>query len=268
MKIIKDIILKHFEYRRQVYKLAKTEFIKENSNSVLGSLWNIVRPLIMIFVYWFAIVVGFKAGDEVSEYPYFLWLLIGIVPWFYISDMLKTGTNCLRKNSYLVTKMKFPITLIPTFVNLSRLFTHLCLLGIAIIIYLLMGYKFSIYILQLPVYILLTFVFLNIWSYATAFISAFSKDIYNLVKSLITPLFWMSGIIWNIDKINLGWLNTILGINPIAYLVTGYRSCFLEGKWFFEEPIQLGIFLGIVIVLGIIGVVSHKKLRRDIPDVL
>ena len=128
LKILKQIIKDHIEYRKQIFKLAKADLAKTYRGSALGWSWAIVKPVVTIFVYWFAFSIGLRAGKSVNEYPFFLWLIAGLVPWFYMSDMITGGTNCIRKYSYLVTKMKFPVSTIPTFVSISNMIVNILLL--------------------------------------------------------------------------------------------------------------------------------------------
>ena len=90
--------------------------------------------------------------------------------------MLTKGTDSIRKYSYLVTKMKFPISTSPTFVNISNFIIHLLLMAIMILIFIFMGYPPSIYIVQLPLYMLFNFLFFNVFSLVSGLISAISKD--------------------------------------------------------------------------------------------
>lgn len=268
METLKRIISEHIEYRKQIFKLAKVGFRKENSNSLLGGLWNIVRPIIIILVYWFTFSIGLRSGGDVNGQPFFLWLLVGIIPWFYISEMLVTGAKSLTSNKHLITKMKFPLSIISTFTNITHFFTHLMLVGVIFVMYFIFKVPLTIYVLQLPIYILLTFIFLNLWSFFISTLVVFSKDLLHLIRSLITALFWLSGIIFNIDSIDIPLINAILDVNPITFLVNGYRNCFLNEVWFFEQPKQLAVFIVILIALSVLGLISYKKLRKEIPDVL
>lgn len=185
-----------------------------------------------------------------------------------MGDMITGGTNCIRKYSYLVTKMKFPVSTIPTFVSLSNLMTNLILLLIVIVIFTMFGYLPDIYMLQLPFYILLSFMFFTLWALFASFIGAISKDFVNLVKSFITAIFWLSGILWNADTITIPWLKTFLNLNPITFLVNGFRNCFINKIWFWEQPKRLLYFGIITLILLLLALWSYKKLRKDIADVL
>lgn len=201
-----EIIKDHILYRQQIFKLAKADLVKTYRGAALGWSWAIIKPAVTIFVYWFAFSIGLRAGKPVNGYPFFLWLISGLMSWFYMNDMLTQGTDSIRKYSYLVTKMKFPVSTIPTFVSISKLMIHLILLVITIIIFIAMGYPPDIYILQLPFFILLNFIFFTIFSLFSSLLSSMSKDFSNLVKSFITAIFWLSGILWNVNTLKIGWL--------------------------------------------------------------
>ena len=163
MKTLKKIINEHLDYKKQIFKLAKADLQKTYRGAALGWAWAIIKPAVTIFVYWFAFTIGLRAGKDVNGYPYFLWLISGVIPWFYMSEMITGGTDCIRRYSYLVTKMKFPVSTIPTFVNISKFIIHLMLIYITIVIFRIFGYTPDIYLLQIPFYMLLTFIFFNVW---------------------------------------------------------------------------------------------------------
>lgn len=185
-----------------------------------------------------------------------------------MSDMLTAGTDTIRKYSYLVTKMKFPVSTIPTFVSISKLMVHFILMIIMILIFVFMGYPPTVYILQLPFYILLMFIFFTIWSLFASLLSSMSKDFGNLVKSMVTAVFWLSGILWNPETIKIGWLKKLMMINPVTFLTNGFRNCFINQTWFFEQPKRLLYFCIITLILLIVTIWAYRKLRKEIPDVL
>lgn len=268
MNAINEIITEHIQWRHQILKLARADIVKTYSGAALGWAWAIIKPTITILVFWFAFSVGLRVSSDVEGYPFILWLIAGIVPWFYMSEMITQGAEAIRKYRYLVTKMKFPVSTIPTFVGLSKLVIHLFLLGIVLIIFALFGYLPDIYILQLPFYTLVMLLFFIEWSLFSSMLCSISQDFLNLVKSMVTPFFWLSGIMWDINDINVHWVKTILMFNPITYISTGYRNVFIYKTWFWEDPLSL-VYFGIVFLVMVIAALwSYKKLIKEIPDVL
>ena len=263
-----NIIKEHIQYRQQIFKLAKADLVKTYRGAALGWSWAIIKPAVTIFVYWFAFAIGLRAPSKMSGFPYFLWLIAGVVPWFYMSDMLTAGTDTIRRYSYLVTKMKFPVATIPTFVNLSKFIINFILIAIVVVIFIVMGYPPDIYLLQMPFYMLLMLIFFNIWSLFASLLSTMSKDFGNLVKSMVSAVFWLSGILWDPSTINIVWLKKLLMINPVTYLVTGFRNCFINKVWFWQQPKRLLYFVVITFALLVISIWTYKRLRKEIPDVL
>ena len=269
MKDLVEIIKDHFEYSQQIFKLAKADLVKTYRGAALGWSWAVIKPAVTIFVYWFAFTVGIRGeGKPINGFPYFLWLISGLIPWFYISDMLTQGTDSIRKYSYLVTKMKFPVSTIPTFVSISKMMIHLILLIVMIVIFIMMGYPPTMYLIQLPFYILCSFFFFTVFSLFSSLLSSVSKDFSNLVKSFITAVLWLSGILWNVNTVSQTWLKKLLMLNPVTYIVEGYRNCFINQVWFFEQPKRLMYFVIILLVLSVISLWTYHKLRKEIPDVL
>lgn len=266
--ILVDIIKDHIAYIQQIFKLAKADLVKTYRGAALGWAWAIIKPAVTIFVYWFAFEIGLRAGKDVNGFPFFLWLIAGVMPWFYMNDMLTAGTDTIRKYSYLVTKMKFPVSTIPTFVSISKFIVHLILITIMILIFILMGYTPNIYMIQLPFYMILMFIFFTIWSLFASLLSSMSKDFGNLVKSMVTAVFWLSGILWNPESIKIEWIKQILMINPVTFLTNGFRNCFINQVWFFEQPKRLLYFVILTIILLTLTIWAYKKLRKEIPDVL
>ena len=164
--------------------------------------------------------------------------------------------------------MKFPVSTIPTFVSISNMMINIILIVIVIAIFWIFGYVPDDYLLQLPFYLLLSFIFFTLWAFFASFIGAMSKDFVNLVKSFITAVFWLSGILWDADAITNPWLHRFLMLNPVTFLVTGVRNCFINKIWFWDQPKRLMYFIILTVVMLILGLWSYRRLRKEIPDVL
>lgn len=263
-----DILKEHFLYKSQIFALAKVDLCRTYKGAFLSWFWAIFKPAFAIFVYYFTFAIGLRASKDMFGYPYFLWLIAGVIPWFYINDILYQGSESIRKYSYLVTKIKFPTSTIPTFCSISKFTIHLILMAIAIIIFIFSGYPLDIYCLQLPFYMCLMFLFFTTFSLLLASLSAISKDFFNVVKSSVFALFWLSGVIWDPSSISNPIIKGILYFNPITYIVNGYRNCFIKKIWFFEEPLSLICFLTVFFIIFVLSIFVYKRVKKDIPDLL
>ena len=263
-----ELINEHIKNLPLLLTLTWTDLIKTYKNSKLGWLWAIIRPAFRIFVYYFMLAIGLKVSKDMFGYPYFLWLISGMIPWIYMNDVLYQGSESIRKYSYLVTKIKFPVSIIPTFSNISRFIVHIFLILITILIFIFSGYNLDIYMFQLPLYMLLTFLFFTILTQILAILSAVSKDFLNMIKSSVFAVFALSGIIWDCSNVDNSIINLLLRLNPITFLVNGYRNCFVKKIWFWEDTLSLIVFIIFLILLIIIAVACYKKFKKIIPDLL
>ena len=125
-----ELIRDHVRYRSQLFKLAKSDVIKKYRGAALGWSWAIIKPGTTLFVYWFAFAIGIRKGRMIDGYPFFLWMIAGFIPWFYIRDCLNVGSGAIRKYKYLVKKIKYPVGTIPTFVSLSNFYVNIATMEI------------------------------------------------------------------------------------------------------------------------------------------
>ena len=98
--------------------------------------------------------------------------------------------------------------------------------------------------------------------------AAFSKDFESMIVSVMSGVFWISGIIYNSYHLGNKTLERIMLFNPINFFANGYRKAFLSGEWFYENPVELYIFLGEFLLVFVLGLWNYKRLRKTLPDVL
>ena len=111
--------------RKLIIQLAKNDFKTKYAGSYFGIIWAFIQPIITIMIYVFVFGMGLKMTPKSTEYPFLLYLIAGIVPWFFFADAWINSTNCLIEYSYLVKKMVFKISILPIVKVISSLFVHL-----------------------------------------------------------------------------------------------------------------------------------------------
>jgi len=182
--------------------------------------------------------------------------------------MFTGGASCLRRYTYLITKIKYPITTIPTFINISNFLVHLMLVAFMILMFIAFGFMPDIYYLQLPVYMLMAFVFFNFWALFAGVLSAISRDFLNFVRSIVIGFLWLSGIFYDVHTISNDLIRNVMLFNPITVVVNGFRNCMVYKQWFWEAPVELRNYLIVTAVMFVLALWAYRKLRKDIPDVL
>lgn len=259
--------LKHiFTSKKLLFSLVKNDFKQQYLGSYLGFLWAFIQPVTMIFIMWFVFEIGFKT-KAVSTVPFILWLSCGIIPWYFFAEGVSSGTHSIVGSSYLVKKVSFRVSLLPLVKIIAAFYVHLFFIVLLIIIFLLYGYTPSIYWLQLPYYILCMFVLVLGISWLTSSINVFFKDISQFVAIVLQLMFWGTPIFWQINQIPIDY-QWILKLNPVFYIVEGYRNTFIDHVWFWETYKITPYFLLITLLLFILGAFTFKRLRPYFADVL
>ena len=106
------------------------------------------------------------------------------------------------------------------------------------------------------------------FSLVTSLLSAISKDFMNLMKTLSTPLFWLSGIIFNVFKLQVPIVQLILMFNPITFIVTMYRCAVYDKTWIWEKPEAVIGFVVVFAITLVVTLVIYRRTHEEVADVL
>ena len=267
IQTLQGIFRDNWIWRSQILRLAVTELQKQIRGAALGWIWLIVTPTVYVFVFWFALKLGLRGGSS-DEIPFLVWLTVGLVPWFFMSSMLTTGSNVYTRYSFLVNRMRFPIPVISSFFGAAEFLIFLISQIVVFVVIVLNKVPFTIYALQLPVLAILMYFFWVVWSMMTSPLSAISRDFHNLIKALATPLFWLSGIIFDVGKIDIAWLQIVMAFNPITFFVTSFRASLCDAYWVWEKPQLLLPFLAVFLIMFLLTIRVQNRLGPEVPDVL
>ena len=260
--------LELFQNRNLIFALAKNDFKTKYAGSYLGIVWAFIQPIVTVLVYWFVFQVGLKSPGS-TGFPFVLWMIAGLVPWFFFSDVLNAGTNALLEYSYLVKKVVFKISILPMVKEISALIVHLFFVAFMVFLYSCYGYFPDLYFLQLLYYSFCVFVFSLGICYATCAIVIFFRDLSQIISIVLQVGVWVTPIMWNIDQVSMpSFLLKLLKLNPFYYIVQGYRDSLINKVWFFEH-FDLTIYFWIVtLALFGIGTIIFKRLKVHFADVL
>lgn len=269
IRTLREIVTDNWEWRRQVGKLAVFDLVKRARGAVLGWAWFFIKPAIYVFCFWFALEIGLRGGSTAEGAPpYILWLMAGMIPWFFMQDMLGTGISALKRYSYLVNKIKFPLSAISGIYTSATLLLQLMLWVPLLIVYFICGMTLDPYLLQVPVLLALMFVFWDIFSIFCSQLSAISKDFENMMKALGTPFFWLSGVIFNVQNIPIDWIQTLLQFNPITFFVQAFRGALYDKTWIWDNPHACIGFAVVFLVTLVAALWIYKRFNKEVPDVL
>jgi len=225
-----------FKYRTIMKTLIIRDFKERYFNSFIGLPWAFVQPAMYVLVIWFAFTYGLRAGNTDSGFPFGAWLIVGMIPWLFISQTMIVSCMAIIEYAYLIKKTSFPVSLIPIIKIFSGMIVHFIIVT-CVAILLLFSYHIppSIYWIQIFYYLFAIVVLLTGIGLFVASVNVFVKDMAHIVNILVTILFWATPIIWPFTMLS-GNLRYIALLNPIFYITEGYRYTFLEQRWFFEFP--------------------------------
>ena len=253
--------------RKLIINLAKNDFKTKYAGSYLGIIWAFVNPIITIIVYWFVFEYGLRAGSPIKGVPYVLWLMAGLIPWFFYSDGINSATNSMYEYSYLVKKVVFKISILPIVKIISTLFIQLVFITFLFVVAFIYKMYPTVYMLQLFYYLFCLFFIILATSYITSSIILFFKDLGQLINIFLQIGIWATPIMWsyNIIPEKYQW---IVKLNPMLYIVEGYRDSFINNIWFWEKQIQTIYFWLISLSLFFMGAIIFKRLKPHFADVL
>ncbi|NUU60990.1 ABC transporter permease [Paenibacillus agri] len=260
------VIRSFLEHRQLVINLAKNDFKTKYASSYLGVLWGFISPLLTIVTYWFVFQVGLRSGD-VGNIPFIVWFIAGIIPWFFFSEALSSATNAFTEYNYLVKKVVFKIELLPLVKIFSAFFVHLFFIVFIFIIYGMYGFYPNLYNFQLIYYVFCMGLLVVALSFMTSAVVLFFKDLNQIIAVVLQMGFWFTPIGWSVSMLSDFWAR-IFKLNPMYYIVQGFRDSLIDHVLFFERPYQTIYFWVFCLAILTISLKIFKKLKPHFSDVL
>lgn len=252
--------------QKLIIELSKKDFKAKYLGSYLGILWAFVQPTVTIIIFWFIFQVGFKSMP-VENFPFILWFAAALIPWNFFADSLMNGTQSITENSYLVKKVVFRVSILPLIKIYSALYVHLFFIVFLIIMFLVYGYYPDWYYLQILYLLPATFVLCLGLTWLTSALVIFLKDIGHIIAMVLQFGFWLTPIFYTLSIVPEK-AQFFFKLNPMYYIVEGYRGAFVYKVWFWERP-DLTIYYWLVtFAVLLVGVLVFRRLRPHFADVL
>lgn len=225
-----------------------------------------MQPMVYIGILWFVFQVGFRSSPVIGV-PFIIWLMAGIIPWFFFNDALVGGTASVLDNAFLVKKMTFSIGMLPIVKILSSLVIHLFFLFVLVVMLLAYHSPITLHLFQVLYYLLATMVLLLGMTWLTSSVVIFLRDVGQIVTMVLQFGFWMTPIFWSVKMLPKP-LHLLIKLNPVYYLVEGYRDSFINQVWFWQHWQWTLYYWCITGVIFVLGAVVFRRLRPHFADVL
>lgn len=265
---MKEKIREAFENFELVWDLAVNDFKTKYIGSSLGIIWAFIQPLCIMLIYWIVFQYGLRVQVVELEVPYVLWFVTGLVPWFFFSDSLSNGTNCLNEYNYLVKKVLFPVEILPIVKVLSSLLVHIVFLALLLFLYSIYGMLFGVNFLQVLYYCVCLFIYSLALTYITSSAVIFFKDLGQIINIILQVGMWACPILWNYSIVpeRYRW---IVKLNPMYYIVEGYRQSFyMENTFPWSDHFAFAWFWICTIGFILLAKFITKRLKPHFADVL
>jgi lipopolysaccharide transport system permease protein len=254
-------------YRELVRNLIIRDLKARYKNSILGIIWSLLNPLLMMVV--FTVVFTVFGRTDIKVFPAFL--LCALLPWNFHAASVTGGMSSIVGNANLIKKVYFPREVLPISLVLSNLVNYLLSLPVFFVLgwalhVPLSGGLISGYIVWLPLVLVVQVTFSLGIALILATINVYYRDIALLMEPLMTAWFFLTPIFWDVKLLPEGYPFMGLSIpiqrlvyilNPMASIIASYRDILYFGR-------QPGLdFLGrtVVTALGVL-VIGYLVFHR------
>jgi teichoic acid transport system permease protein len=277
MKSTVAVLMEQFKHFNLIRRISLYELRNNNNANYLGLAWEIISPLIQIAIYWLVFGYLVSGGEErVIKNPsggedlqFLPWLISGLILWMFFQPAATQGSKAIYTRLRLLSKMNFPMSVIPNITIFSKLYSHLILIGIAFVIMQVTGYTVSIYITQLPYFVFAGFAFTYSFVLLMTTLTTLVRDVQLLLQATLRMVLYLTPILWTSQNLPY-FLDVIMKLNPLYYLVEGYRAALMgEHGWYLVNSWEYTLYFWFVtLLLFFLGSSLHMKFRRHFIDFL
>jgi lipopolysaccharide transport system permease protein len=247
--------------RELTWEMAKREITDRYRGQVVGTLWTIIHPLILILVYIFLFVLVFRiraGGTREMPLDYTTYILSGLIPWLTIQDVLAKSASAITANANMVKQVVFPIEILPVKTVIASMATFVISLTFLLAYVVITQPRLFWTYAMLPVLALLLFLTLTGIAFFLATVGVFVRDIkdfvqvYNFVGFFLIPMFYLPTQV-------PGPLRPILYVNPFSYVIWCFQDALYFGR--FNHPWAWAVFAAMALLFAAGGYRLFNRLR-------
>ena len=260
--------------RRLVRYLVQAEVKKRGANTLLGNIWWVLDPLLLMAVY--VVLVTIITRRSIPDYP--LFLFAAILPWKWFSTAIVDATGSVVNQHRLVRQIAFPKIVLPLAATSAAVVGFAFGLIPLAAILLLYPERLSPLIILIPLIAVVQYVFTLAVALLVAAGNVFVRDLGNVMRHLLRLWWYLSPGLYSLallDEVDLldaqPWIRTLIELNPFAVLFEAYRSVIygtLDGPPVMPDWGALGMLLLVSIGLLALATVVFKRLEPSFAKVL
>lgn len=247
-------------------EFAINDFRKKYSGSALGVAWAYIQTIMMVVIYWCVFQFGLRVGGA-AGFPFLAWFIAGYMPWMLFSDIINSSLGCMSEYSYIVKKVVFNIDIIPLAKIVGCMFIHSVFLIIVFIVAFAYGIFTGVYLLQVIYYLFALLMLAIPLAFLCSVVSVFFKDFAQGIGIVLNIFTWITPILWDFSIVPEKMV-FLFKINPMFYIVNGFRESILFEVSLFKHPLNGAYFWILVIFLWHKCIKTYKDLVPHMADVL
>lgn len=255
-------------YALLVYSLARRAVFARYRESILGPLWAIVTPLVLLAIYSFVFAQVFQTRWNVpglESVNFGLLLFSGLLIFGFFAEALNGSTGVVAGNTALVKRTTLPLVTLPLLPFFSAAMTTL--LG-TIPFVLFFGYELGLpppTALLLPVVLVPLALMVLGLTYGIAGLSAYVRDLVPMVSLLTTFILFTSPIFYPETAVpeSLRW---VFRVNPVAVALQQSKEVLFAG--IIPDWSQYLWYLAVAVLTSVLGVWIYRKLAPGFADVI
>lgn len=252
--------------RHLILSLAQRDVSSQYVGSLLGFAWKLIHPLMIVAVFWVVFSLGFKVRPQ-NNVPFAVWFTAGMAAWFFFAEVVDGSVGLMVSNASLIKKTVFHAQILPVVKIIACLIAHALFLAILVALIVFSGLPLSIYFLQVVYYLLCLVVLALGISWAVSALNVFIRDVGQIVSVMLQIGFWTTPIFWDYNMMP-SKVQVLLKLNPMFYIVQGYRESFVFFSPFWHHPYQSLYFWLVAVAAFVGGALIFKKLKPQFADAL
>ena len=250
-------------YWELLVNLTKREVMGRYTQSIFGVGWAIAQPLATMAVFTFVFSRLAKIPSGGAPYPVFAYA--ALVPWFFFSNSVNSGTLSLITYRNIVTKTYFPREIIPVAQVCSRLldFASAAALFVLLMIY----YRVPIgpWALLTPLFFLLLLLFTTGVTLATSAVNVFYRDVNPVVQIGLQLWLYLTPVAYSLTQVSAKY-RWLFVLNPLSAIVEGFRSVLVFGRA--PDRSLTAVSAAMTLVLFVGAFVMFKRMDKYFADVI
>ena len=237
--------------------------------TMMGLIWMVVTPLVMLGVYTFVFGVIFKArwgaglGD--SKVAFALIMFCGMAVFNIFSESVNGSVGIVTGNPNYVKKVVFPLELLPVSSVLSACFFGLVWIGILLVGIVLFLHKICLVAVCLPLIFIPLILFSCGIAWFVASLGVFLRDLSHAIGIVLQVLYFMTPIFYSVEMVPEKF-RPILLLNPLTPIVQSARQILMYSQW--PNWQALGIVMLLSMAVFQMGYFWFMKTKRGFADVL